>query len=723
MKINFTFIICFLPLFLFASTLFAQTDSLMSIFKKTPKTVQNIQNLIDLTTKISDYNVDSALNCTYQIQKIVLPNTAYELQCKVLIKLGSITKLKGKYTEANSYLNKALEVSEKNKLIASQIISLYQIGDLNRCIGLLDLSLQYLYLSRNLAYKHKVNHQYPQIYDRISSTYFQLADHNYFRFENVEVPNQNDIGKGKKTPADFIKLCKIYADSTIFYAQLSKDIPANLSALNLLGAYYRQEKQYNKAIEYFDKAIELSLQNGIITDVSNFYSNIARTYFELKNYHKSVEYALKGYKIADQLNILAYKSTLAYVLRISYVEMNDFENALKFHIVESESRDSIYSEQNWNQITELDKKYQTKQRKKEIEHQQEMLKLKDTEVFRLNIIIIIMLIVFIVIVGDIVYIQRQKKKIHVQAQKINEQYTNLEKLDHFKELLTHALVHDLKNPLSQILTNTDNPDIRFASNKMLRLIMNLLDVEKYENTKFTLNKEIHSLTEILQMVKKEHSISLNQKNLQLKFHFTDYLITADKEIISRVFDNLLSNAIRFSPLNSTIDIFAEENNVNGIEIGIKNYGQTISTDELPYIFDKYRHFGNNKNSSYRSTGLGLTFCKMAIEAHGQKISVRNEANGVRFSFTLEGEKSNPQKQTIPEKTTETALSHTEISILKPFFHELQNIEVFQISDIHRILNQIPDNTENIVNAKTQIRNAVFASNIELYNHLLRTIIP
>ena len=721
MKIKFIYLIFFLQTYLFATTLFAQTDSLWNEFEKIPKIQQNIPVLIELTTKMSDFDVDSALNCAYHIQKIEVSDTAYQLQGNVLIMLGTITKLAGNYEEANMYLNQSLNFSEKHRLVSAQIISLYQIGDLNRCIGLLDLSLQYLYLSLNLAYTHQVNQQYPQIYDRISSTYFQLAAHNYFRFENMEIPNQNDIGKGKKTPADFIKLCKIYADSAIIYSQLNNDIRTNLSALNLLGAYYRQEKQYDKAIDYFNKALDLSILNGINRDVPNFYANIAKAYFDMKNYHKAIECGLKGYKIADELNIIVYKSMLANVLRFSYVEIKDFEHALEYYIAESETRNIIYSQENWNQITELDKKYQTEQRQKEIEYQKEMLNLKDTEVFRLNIIIIILLIVFVVIIIGIFYIQQQKKKIRLQAEKIGEQFTNLEKLDSFKESLTHALVHDLKNPLSQILTNTENPDVRFASNKMLRLIMNLLDVEKYENTKFVLNKEIHSLLELFQIVKKEHTISLNQKNLQLKHHFADYHVTADKDIILRVFDNLLSNAIRFSPLNNTIDVFAEENN-NLIEIGIKNYGQTIPDDELPFIFDKYRHFGKNNNPSYRSTGLGLTFCKMAIEAHGQKILVRNEPDGVRFSFTLEGKISKQQIKVMPEKEPEIVFSDCEINLLRSFFNELQKYKVFEISDILRIIRQIPDTTENIINMKKQFNNVVFASNAELYDLLIKKIL-
>ncbi len=717
-KKAFVIAICFLTLYILPVKAFAQADLLLDEFMKTSKTAENIPRLIILTQQIADYKADSALMCAYKIQQIEIPANEYDLQSNILTNIGIMAKLNGKYDEANTYLSQALDIAEKHNSVVSQIIILCQIGELNRCIGLLDQSLQYLYLSRNLADKYKINHQHPKIYDRLSATYYQLADHNDPLFENIKIQGQNDIGPDRKTMYDYIKLCKIYADSSIMYSTLNKDIRTNLSSLNILGAYFRHEKQYKKAIEYFNKALDLANSNHFKTNVPNYYANISRTWFDQKNYEKAIETGLKGYAIANELNIVAYKSILAHTLSISYVEIKDFENALRFQIAETETRNIIYSQENWNQITELDKKYQTEQKQKEIEHQKELIDLKNKEVYRLNIIIIILLVVFAVIVAGIIYIQKQKKRIRAQAEKISEQYQNLEKLDRFKESLTHALVHDLKNPLSQILINTDNPNIRFASNKMLRLVMNLLNVEKYENTQFVLNKEIHSLSDVMNEVKNDHIIGLNEKNVTLNFRFTEYLINADKEIIIRVLDNLLSNAIRFAPLNSSIEVFAKKNKDNTIQIGIKNHGHHIAEEELPHIFDKYRHFEKNDNSSHRSTGLGLTFCKMAVEAHGQTIFAQNEADGVLFSFSLEGEIANNQQQINREKEPDWNLSQDEINLLQPYFQELQNIEVSHISDIHRVINRIPDESGNIINIKKQISNAVFASNAELYNRLI-----
>lgn len=313
----------------------------------------------------------------------------------------------------------------------------------------------------------------------------------------------------------------------------------------------------------------------------------------------------------------------------------------------------------------------------------------------------------------------QKEEIQVQAEEITQQYERLEKLDRFKESLTHALVHDLKNPLSQIMLKTSNPLVNQSARKMHRLITNMLDVEKYENAEFRLNKEIHSLRGMLEEVKAGQQPALGEKNLKLNLNFDDYLVQADKEVMIRVFDNLLSNAIRFSPQNRNIEVFAENSGSDIIHISFKNYGDSIPEEALPFIFDKYWQFEKSDSSSYRTTGLGLTFCKMAVEAHGGNIKVRNEPDGVVFTFALAGN-INPVQTTASEnETTEIVLTVEQKAMLKPFFDCLKEFEVHQVSDILQVLDEIPEDSDNINLLKQQIRDAAFATNAGLYHQIIK----
>ena len=711
----------------------AQPDSLLVEFNKIPKTAGNIPGLIDLSYKLIHYNVDSALNCAYQIRQIALPSNDYETQCKILINLGNILKISGKYDESNKCFYQSLEIAEKNNLLPEKIITLYQIGDLNRCIGILDQSLYYLYFSKNLAHKNKLSHQYPELFEHISSTFFQLSDEPYkSQFKLTKIPFQNEFDLGKSTRDTYLKLCKLYADSALVISELKNDNRTKLSCLNLLGAYYRQRLNDKQAIEYFSKAIELAEQINYKVDIPNYYINIARTYFTIKQYDKAIEYGFMAYKLAVELNILIYKSTSANILRTSFIELKDYKNALEYQQIEADARAEINSQKNWSNISELDKKYQTQQKQKEIEYQKTLLDLQNTQSFWKNIVIACMLIAFIVILIGIILIQKQKtvlvkqkEEIEAQSEKITEQYQCLEKLNHFKESLTQALVHDLKNPLNQIMLKTSNQSVSSAARKMLRLIMNMLDVEKYEHTEFKLSKEHHSLRNVILEVVKGQEISMKEKNLAFSLHFTDHKILADMEVMIRIFDNLLSNAIRYSPLNSSIDVFAEQSEGNVIKIVIRNYGEPIPEQALPFIFDKYRHFGKNERSAHRSTGLGLTFCKMAVVAHGGKIGVNSKPDeGTDFWFTLPFVSKTDEiveiENIMPDYKSKLLFTETDFELLKQVVKQVKEFEIYEISRFHEVLDPLKETSGNTVNEWISlIFNAINIQNTDEFNRLIK----
>lgn len=319
----------------------------------------------------------------------------------------------------------------------------------------------------------------------------------------------------------------------------------------------------------------------------------------------------------------------------------------------------------------------------------------------------------------------QKEEIQTQAEKISEQYTHLEKLDQFKESLTHALVHDLKNPLSQIMLKTTNPLVNQSAGKMLQLIMNMLDVEKYEHAGFELNKSVHSLGKILEEVKNGQEVSLNEKNLSLNRHFTDYRVLADKEIVIRIFDNLLSNAIRYSPLNKAIDIYAEPTAGNFLKISLRNYGEPIAADVLPFIFDKYRQFGKTKGIAYRTTGLGLTFCKMAVETHGGKIGVRsNPEEGTDFWFTLPmssiSTENHENHKTAHHVQPKIKLSESDRELLKMVVKQVKEFEMYEISRFHEVLDPLKETSGTTVNDWISLLyGAINIQNTELFDSLIK----
>jgi len=255
---------------------------------------------------------------------------------------------------------------------------------------------------------------------------------------------------------------------------------------------------------------------------------------------------------------------------------------------------------------------------------------------------------------------------------VNAQNIKLQELDRFKEAMTGMVVHDLKNPLNAILgLSSMEPEnemmlmINSAGNQMLNLVLNILDVQKFEDTNVKLQISSHNLKEISSNSISQVNLLLKQKNLLLDNNIPEQIeVETDQELLSRVFVNLLTNSIKYTPQGGKIRLDAcyaqnaqnyllpgiEENmrilfpedfkniieqNEKFVLITVTDTGQGIPTEKVHLVFEKFGQVEAKKSGSVRSTGLGMTFCKMVVEANGGKIWLHSiVGQGTIFYFLL-----------------------------------------------------------------------------------------
>jgi PAS domain S-box-containing protein len=216
-----------------------------------------------------------------------------------------------------------------------------------------------------------------------------------------------------------------------------------------------------------------------------------------------------------------------------------------------------------------------------------------------------------------------------------------------------ALVsHDLKSPLSaismsaELLANLELPDeiaprahkgidtIRRAGHRMARLVDDLLDLERIETRRLSIERRPHDAVslvfeglEALDPLAKQKAIALHADTEPARS--SDVL--CDRERILQVFSNLVGNAIKFAPSGSSITIRAARER-GFVLFAISDEGPGIAPEQVPHIFD--RHW-QAKATARLGTGLGLAITKGIIEAHGGRIWVESEVGrGSTFSFTL-----------------------------------------------------------------------------------------
>ena len=180
----------------------------------------------------------------------------------------------------------------------------------------------------------------------------------------------------------------------------------------------------------------------------------------------------------------------------------------------------------------------------------------------------------------------------------------------------------------------------------------------------------------------------------------------------------------FQPIQSEL-----VDTVKGL-IKVSNNGQNIPSDQIEGIFEKYSQVEAKKSGVIRSTGLGLSFCKLAIEAHGGKIDVESEqGSGTTFWFLIpkvqgvENELIEEDKlieSNLSDVNTKLTFTADEIKYLSPYCESINKYAVFEYSDLMEILESIDTKeSSNIIKWKQQLENAIRACNEEEYYKIIK----
>lgn len=224
--------------------------------------------------------------------------------------------------------------------------------------------------------------------------------------------------------------------------------------------------------------------------------------------------------------------------------------------------------------------------------------------------------------------------------RLQETHDSLLSLQRQKEDWISYVVHDLKSPLTSIMANSlflrNMPgidadvlscalDLVESSKEMQRLIMNMLDISRAEEGTLALRYEPIYASQMIEEMQRRFTRRFQDKSLQAQARgATNLIINADRDIIRRVLENILDNAIKNSPRGSSIFLECQNDaGWNQIRIGDEGYG---IPDELRHqVFDKYVQLSGAPAPRIAGRGLGLAFCRIAIEAHGGKIWVESNA--------------------------------------------------------------------------------------------------
>ncbi len=243
-------------------------------------------------------------------------------------------------------------------------------------------------------------------------------------------------------------------------------------------------------------------------------------------------------------------------------------------------------------------------------------------------------------------------KVEQRTQELRDKNSALEASNKIKNEFLGIAAHDLRSPLGSIsnmaeLLLDENDQLEQAeareflamigstSNQMLTLVNDLLDISRIEAGKIELQRETVELRPFLAEIEKYNHMLGRRKKIQLEVNCKDDVVagTFDRERIRQVLNNLLGNAFKFSPPETTVTL--DVTSTGDLEFSVKDQGLGILEEELPLLFGAFHRTSTRPTGGEQSSGLGLSICKQIVEAHCGSIGVEStHGQGSRFYFQL-----------------------------------------------------------------------------------------
>lgn len=236
--------------------------------------------------------------------------------------------------------------------------------------------------------------------------------------------------------------------------------------------------------------------------------------------------------------------------------------------------------------------------------------------------------------------------------------TEAKESERLRQDLTNMIVHDLRSPLSSVMASIDMLikgvsgdlnatqrsvlNIAYASSvQMLEMIGTLLDISRLESGRMPLDPKVCAFRPLFERAAAQLAPLARERAIAIQSDFPADLppVRADCELIVRVLQNLLGNALKFSGRDSTVLVRAverrkepsEEGAAGFVTLAVSDCGVGIAPQDQEKIFAKFSQVGERRGG----TGLGLTFCKLVVETHGGSIWVESTfGEGSTFFFTL-----------------------------------------------------------------------------------------
>lgn len=576
-------------------------------------TLNQIKSLNEEADALKESEPKKSLALAMKAAELARKEGALQDLAQSLLRIGVAEFRLSNFQKSATTLAEALDLLEQTQADATE--ALFWLGRAHDRIGNYSLALEIHFKALEALEGRGESKELAQVYSQIGAVHLHLNN--------------------------FEKAIDYYFKALDIYDKLG-DVKALSSAYNNLGVIFRKNGSLDEALTYLKKSLALAEKTGNAVAISYPLYHIGNVEKLKGNLKDAEDYFRRGLKLlegeTDKYIICSHLSGLADAL----YESGKISKAILYHQQalklgeESNAKEIIYeAHEGLYHCYKRQKNYA-----KALHHHEQFLKARE-EVFN----------------------ERSEKRIHAlqleydykAAEQESEIYRlkNIElvKANELKNEFLSIAAHDLKSPLQIIMGFAElireKPDrkelvakqaesIFNASRRMLKLVDDLLKTAAIESGRLELKKTQTDVAELLRFVIEEQRYHASKKDLEIQFETQgDCVANVDAAKIYDVFDNLISNAIKYSPKGKRIMAFCESSDAAAL-VAIKDEGLGMTEEDIARAFGKFQKLSAQPTGGESSTGLGLSIVKRLVEMHGGKVWIESEGKdkGATFFVTL-----------------------------------------------------------------------------------------
>jgi len=661
-------------------TVFGDNDGALSLFNQA--LLPPIQNDAEIMCKVlfesgriyyikGEYH--QALEMFIAVRDLARENKFSDMENKAIYYIGKYYHTTGKFAQSMELYEIALAAEPGETILRANILlslgkALLNEGRTTEAIQLYQDAFNISKKSGNLLIIADAYNHLGSVYDMLEQYNLSISYHQQALSLRITMKSPADMAKSYNNLGEaYFNNNQTDSAAVNFSKSLEKSIQADykkgmVKALTNLGRLPYSETESNS---HLHKALNLSSKAGYDAGMANANLQIAKQHYATNKTVKAIEHYYASLEKALKSRLTELLPQIHHGLYLCYLNQNNPVLALEHLNLYAELEKARLETQNHRQMSELFILFESEKKEKLNQILIAENATKEIAIKRKNIIIGVFFasFVFLAVIISLFYWQLNHKRLAIQEQKrLNHE---LEKANQEKDKLMSIIAHELRNPLYWFQNLTQYLSTRFhdmppekleksllsldeSAKNTFHLMNNLLYWSRSRLNRITIKPDITNLKSLVKSSTQIFTSIIKQKQIELKIDInTNYHLNIDPDLMSCVFRNLVSNAIKFTPQNGKIMIEASLINDN-IMISVTDNGIGISKQLQNDFQNNNINFSEKGLLDENGSGFGLKLCKEFIELSGGNLNIDSGFNnGTRFWFSLpytilESEKTNPQ---------------------------------------------------------------------------------